>query len=227
MEHYGGELKVWKDDNPKASLMERKRRLIVDSARQAFLTGGYAQTSMDSIAKNAGVSIKTVYRHFDNKDDLFSAVMQAVCHDNGVPSAERNVASLALRYPWFDDASVKGLTEGGREYLDHVLSEEQLSLYRVVTRDGHRFPELGRRYQKEVVSGRTEIFVKYIDHCARTNKWKVKNSRNAGNVYEALLRAGLFEEALQGITTLKKKDIVAHARSVASVMWKLMQAEIL
>jgi TetR/AcrR family transcriptional repressor of mexJK operon len=104
-----------------------------------------------------------------------------------------------LRYPWFNDASVQGLTAGGKEYLDHVLSEEQLSLYRVVTRDAHRFPELGSRYQKEVVNGRTEIFVKYIDHCAQTNKSKVKSPRNAGNVFEALLRAGLFEDVLHGI----------------------------
>jgi hypothetical protein len=140
---------------------------------------------------------------------------------------EQDVASLALRYRWFDDASVHGLTAGGKEYLDHVLSNEQLSLYRVVTRDAHRFPELGRRYQKEVVSGRAGIFVKYIDRCARTNKWKVKGPRNAGNVFEALLRAGVFEEVLHGIRTFEKKDIVAHARLVANVMWELVQVEVL
>jgi AcrR family transcriptional regulator len=220
-------VKQWSEDNPKAALMEQKRTAIVAAARQAFLDSGYAQTSMDGIAELAEVSVKTIYRHFENKDELFSAVMQAVCHDNGVPSGEQDVASLALRYPWFDDASVQGLMAGGKEYLDHVLSDEQLSLYRVVTRDAHRFPELGRRYQKEVVSGRTEIFVKYIDRCARTNKWKVKSPRSAGNVFEALLRAGLFEEVLHGIGTCEKKDIVAHARSVANVMWKLMQVEVL
>ena len=220
-------MKQWSEDNPKAALMEQKRSAIVAAARQAFLDSGYAQTSMDGIAELADVSVKTIYRHFENKDELFSAVMQAVCNDNGVPAGEQNVASLALRDPWFDDASVQGLTAGGKEYLDHVLSDEQLSLYRVVTRDAHRFPELGGRYQKEVVSGRIEIFVKYIERCARTNKWKVKSPRNAGNVFEALLRAGLFEEVLHGIRTLEKKDIVAQARSVANVMWKLMQIEIL
>jgi TetR/AcrR family transcriptional repressor of mexJK operon len=207
--------------------MGQKRTAIVAAARRAFLDSGYSQTSMDAIAEVAEVSVKTIYRHFKNKDELFSAVMQAVCHDNGVPSGDQNVAAFALRYPWFNDASMQGLTAGGKQYLDHVLSEEQLSLYRVVTRDAHRFPELGRRYQRQAVSGRTEIFVKYIDRCARTNKWKVRSPRNAGNVFEALLRAGLFEEVLHGISTLEKKDIVAHARSVASVMWKMMQAEIL
>jgi AcrR family transcriptional regulator len=136
---------------------------------------------MDGIAESGEVSVKTIYRHFESKDELFSAVMQAVRLDNGVPSGEQNIASLALSYPWFDDASRQGLTAGGKEYLDHVLSEEQLSHYRVVTRDAHRFPELGRRYEREVVSGRTEIFVRYIDRCARTNKWKVKNPHYAGN----------------------------------------------
>jgi AcrR family transcriptional regulator len=220
-------VKEWSEDNPKAALMGQKRTAIVAAARRAFLENGYSQTAMDGIAESAEVSVKTIYRHFENKDELFSAVMQAVCRDNGVPSGGQDIAALALRYPWFDDASRQGLTAGGKEYLDHVLSEEQLSLYRVVTRDAHRFPELGRRYQREVVSGRTEIFVKYIDRCARSNKRKVKRPQYAGNVFEALLRAGLFEEVLHGISTFEKKDVVAHARSVANVMWKLMQAEIL
>ena len=69
--------------------------------------------------------------------------------------------------------------------------------------------------------------MKYIDRCARTNKWKVKSPRNAGNVFEALLRAGVFEEVLHGIRTFEKKDIVAHARLVANVMWELVQVEVL
>ncbi len=76
-------MKTWSADNPKASLMKRKRGAIVEAARQAFLENGYAQTSMDRIAETAGVSIKTVYRHFENKDDLFSAVMQAACSPGG------------------------------------------------------------------------------------------------------------------------------------------------
>jgi AcrR family transcriptional regulator len=220
-------VKQWSEENPKAALMEQKRTAIVTAARQAFLDSGYSQTSMDGIAEAAEVSVKTIYRHFENKDELFSAVMKAVCNDNGVSPREQNVASLALRFSWFDDATVQGLAAGGKDYLDHVLSDEQLSLYRVVTRDVHRFPELGRRYHKEVVSGRTEIFVKYVDRCARTNKWKIRSPRNAGNIFEALLRAGLFEEALHGTRALERVEIVAHARSVATVMWKLMQAEIL
>lgn len=220
-------MKQWSEENPKADLMEQKRAAIVSAARRAFLDGGYSQTSMDGIAEAAEVSVKTIYRHFENKDELFSAVMQAVCGDNGIPSGEQNVAALAVRYPWFDDASERGLTAGGIEYLNHVLSNEQLSLYRVVTRDAHRFPELGLRYHREVLSGRTETFVKYVEHCAHANKWKLKNPRIAGSVFETLLRAGIFEELLHGIRVFEKRDVVAHSRTVASAMWNILQTQVL
>jgi len=144
-----------------------------------------------------------------------------------IPSSGQNAAALTLRHPWFDDASVQGLTAGGIKYLNHLLSDERLSLFRVVTRDAHRFPELGRRYHREVVSGRSKIFVEYVDRCARTNKWKLKNAQNAGNVFEALLRAGIFEELLHGMRVFERRDVVAHCRSVASVMWNLLQTQML
>ena len=63
--------------------MEKKHAAIVDAARTAFLESSYAETSMDSIAKAAKVGIKTVYRHFEDKDDLFIAVIQAACQPQG------------------------------------------------------------------------------------------------------------------------------------------------
>ena len=56
--------------------MDQKRAVIVAAALDAFLDAGYAGASVNHIAAAAGVSIKTLYRHYDSKDDLFSAVMQ-------------------------------------------------------------------------------------------------------------------------------------------------------
>jgi AcrR family transcriptional regulator len=77
-------VKQWSEENPKAALMEQKRTAIVTAARRAFLDSGYSKTSMDGIAEAAQVSVKTTYRRFENKDELFSAVIWAVGNDNGV-----------------------------------------------------------------------------------------------------------------------------------------------
>ena len=80
-------VKTWSADNPKAALMARKRAAIVDAALAAFLGAGYAEASVNAIAASAGVSIKTLYRHFESKDELFAAVMQAAC--GNMPGARR------------------------------------------------------------------------------------------------------------------------------------------
>jgi AcrR family transcriptional regulator len=220
-------MKKWSADNPKAALMEQKRTAIVAAARKTFLESGYSQASMDGIARIAGVSVKTIYGHFENKQELFNAVMRAICLAESAPKELQDEAALAASFPWFTDSTEQGLMEAGREYLRHLLSTEQLALYRVVTRDADRFPELGAQYQKDVVAGRTAILMKYLGQAARTNKWHVTSVQQASAVYEALLRAGLFEEVLHGIRHPEPRAITKHARSAADVMWKLMEAGIL
>lgn len=46
------------------------RGRIADIAVSLFLERGFAETTMDDIAVEAGVSRRTVYRHFPGKDDL-------------------------------------------------------------------------------------------------------------------------------------------------------------
>jgi AefR-like transcriptional repressor, C-terminal domain len=143
------------------------------------------------------------------------------------PEGPQDEASISARFPWFTDATQHGLVEAGKEYLRHLLSQQQLALYRVVTRDADRFPELGMQYQKDVVAGRTGILVKYLGRTARTNKWMLTSAQRTGVVYEALLRADLFEAVLHGIRFPEARVIRKHARSAATVMWRLMEAGIL
>src|SRR5579863_2917398 len=51
----------------------RNRERILEVAKEAFTRSG-AQTSLDDIAKQAGVGAGTLYRHFPTRDDLLEAV---------------------------------------------------------------------------------------------------------------------------------------------------------
>lgn len=48
-----------------------KKEQIVEAARKLFTKYGYKKVSMDEIAKEAGVTKKTVYAYFKDKDELF------------------------------------------------------------------------------------------------------------------------------------------------------------
>jgi AcrR family transcriptional regulator len=52
---------------------QRNRERILDVAKEAFARSG-ANTSLDDIAKQAGVGPGTLYRHFPTRDELLAAV---------------------------------------------------------------------------------------------------------------------------------------------------------
>jgi AcrR family transcriptional regulator len=227
-----GEVRVknWSSDNPKASLMKRKRSAIVHAARKSFLEGGYAKTSMDSIAEAAGVGIKTLYRHFENKDDLFSAVMHAACDPASfdvLSGLEQEKETVEPEKEWFSKPPRTALVMAAVEYLQHALSKEQLDLYRVVTQDAHLFPELGKRYREQVIESRNDIFARYLDRWIPIEKWRVKDKRGAANIFSGLLRAGVFDDALHGLHKFNESEIAAHARRAAIHMLVLLNSRTL
>jgi AcrR family transcriptional regulator len=58
---------------------EERRELILQAATRAFAAGGYAGTSTDAVAREAGVSQPYVVRMFGTKLDLFLAVHGRAC----------------------------------------------------------------------------------------------------------------------------------------------------
>ena len=52
-------------------MVETTKRKILEAAAKCFSEGGYAKTTMDKIAEEAGVSKGALYWHFKSKEELF------------------------------------------------------------------------------------------------------------------------------------------------------------
>ena len=121
--------------------------------------------------------------------------------------------------------AAEALPQAGAEYLRHALSPDQLALYRVVARDAHRFPEFGRRYQEATTGTRDAIFAGYLDRWADREGWIVRDKRAAAQVFAGLLKAGIFDEALLGLSQPSNDEIVEQAQAAAQNMLLLFRAE--
>lgn len=55
------------------------RQRILDAAVEVFGRQGVSQTSLNDIAREAGVTRGAIYWHFENKVDLFNAMMERLC----------------------------------------------------------------------------------------------------------------------------------------------------
>jgi AcrR family transcriptional regulator len=56
-----------------------RREQILTAATRAFARAGFAATSLDDIAAEAGISRVILYRHFESKTDLYRAVLDRAC----------------------------------------------------------------------------------------------------------------------------------------------------
>ena len=118
----------------------RKRRAILDAAAGVFLRNGYVGTSMDEIAALAGVSKQTVYRHFADKEGLFTGLVLSTIDQVGLPFYEDLPALQDT-----DDLE-RDLRALARRLIRVVMQPRLLQLRRLVIAEAARFPALGRRY---------------------------------------------------------------------------------
>ena len=65
----------------RAESQARTRQLVLEAAQRRFLADGFAATSLDDIAKEAGFSKGAVYSNFAGKNDLFFAIVEAQFED--------------------------------------------------------------------------------------------------------------------------------------------------
>jgi AcrR family transcriptional regulator len=73
--------------------VERNRDLVLAAARRVFLARGYVNATVDTIAEEAGFSKGVVYSQFDNKADMFLALLEARIGERAMQN-ERLAAKL-------------------------------------------------------------------------------------------------------------------------------------
>lgn len=111
-----------------------KAESILAAAKRTFLHSGFEAVSMDTIAREAGVSKATVYAHFAGKEELFGAVIGREC--------ERYLAGFSAGE--LDAGDVRAsLTTLGRRFLELLLSPDAIALHRIILAEVSRFPALG------------------------------------------------------------------------------------
>lgn len=114
-----------------------KAQKILDAARHVFLVHGFADATSDMIQQAAGVSKATMYAHFENKEALFVAAIEAQCNEF--------VAELGKFESGLGRVEA-ALTDIGRAYLRQALSPVGLGTVRVVIAAAPRFPALARTF---------------------------------------------------------------------------------
>jgi AcrR family transcriptional regulator len=113
-----------------------RRRVLLQAAATSFAHGGYAATSMDEIAAEAGITKLIVYRHFETKENLYRAVLEQVFDrqvelflENLTEGMQAEGTTRALL------GVARELPDGFRLLWRHAAREPQFAAYAAELRD--------------------------------------------------------------------------------------------
>lgn len=117
---------------------QRKREQILQGALHVFLQQGYEGTSMDRVAAAAGVSKITIYKHFQDKEGVFTALITQV-------TAQR--FELVFGHLSFTEAPALVLRQLAHTLLTMMATDDEyIAFLRLIIGESGRFPALAQLF---------------------------------------------------------------------------------
>lgn len=117
---------------PGRSRSEEKHNAVLAAASRLFLQQGLQGTSMDAVAREAGVSKQTVYAHFKSKEELFRACIKAKIVSYGFDEG---------RLPVGEDKRERLLLLVKR-FMALIFDPEVVAMHRVVAGEAPSYPQV-------------------------------------------------------------------------------------
>jgi AcrR family transcriptional regulator len=118
---------------------DETRQIIYEAARREFADGGYAATSMETVARRAGVSTKTLYRLIPSKAALFEGMV--------TDRLDRTLASVDLHA--IDHADIEqALYAVLMACAELTLDEDVIALQRMVLQEACKASDIAGMFYK-------------------------------------------------------------------------------
>ena len=165
-----------------------KREQILDGAKRVFMRMGFDAASMNDITREAGVSKGTIYVYFQNKEDLFVAMVET----------ERAAFLASLRTVLANNENVEtGLYEFGVTFLEHMTDEKVVTTMRTVLGVRERMPDLCSRFFRGPQNLRT-VLHDYLERGVAAGALTIDDLDLASGQFLDLVSGSFFKYRLFG-----------------------------
>src|ERR1700682_3342212 len=127
---------------PRARPDGETRQLIYEAARHEFAGNGYAATSMETVARRAGVSTKTLYRLIPNKAALFEGMIS--------DRFDRFISEVNLRAADHTDIE-EALAAALIACAELALDKEVIALQRMLLQEAGKFSDVAGMFYTNAI----------------------------------------------------------------------------
>jgi TetR/AcrR family transcriptional regulator, mexJK operon transcriptional repressor len=178
-----------------------KGEAIAQAALRLFLRDGYERTSVDAIAAEAGVSKRTIYNRYTDKENLFRSVLQDMFTD--MMAVFRRIADAHLTDVTDVESSLTAFLREATVTL--TMAVDRIALMRLILTEAPYFPALLR--QERGNEGMHATLARVLGRLADAGKLAITNPDEASEHLFALTLGRASERSMFGGGKLSDAEI--------------------
>ena len=166
---------------------------MVEAAQTLFLRNGYAGTTMEEIAALAGLTKRTLYNNYGDKEALFTGIVVDV-----ITYADEFVRGLRTEFPAGITASnlPTRLDELGRRLALAIVRPEVVALRRLLIGEARLFPALAAEYFDRVPGQVIDALASGFTQLKKAGLLPATDSRRAAGQFAYLVAGESLDRAM-------------------------------
>jgi TetR/AcrR family transcriptional repressor of mexJK operon len=188
-------------------LLSRDR--LLDTAFSLFLEHGYGNLSLETIAREARVSMRTIYSQFGGKAGLFGAVIRR-CSD-------QFVTSLSEEYD-LERSPEEALVAFARQFLYSITRPDVVRVRAILIGESLRFSDLATQFYEQGPQRTLDHLTQFFARQQQTGYFAVMDAHFLADQFLSALRSERFQKLQLGLEpTPDEAEIDAWVRRVVDL----------
>ncbi|WP_299369362.1 TetR/AcrR family transcriptional regulator [uncultured Tateyamaria sp.] len=184
-----------------------KRALILEAGVREFQAKGFAAASMDQVSARAGVSKRTVYKHFESKENLFLSIVETL--------SARLTDTLDITFVPGEPvrAQLRALAMAEGRIL---TSPDTMAMSRMLISETLRDPALAQAGQGKL--GKTTVFADMLRAADADGQLRVPDPQAAAEEFVALIKAKAFWPVIFGADIVSPEEMERIAETSVDII---------
>ncbi|TDK68097.1 TetR/AcrR family transcriptional regulator [Sapientia aquatica] len=137
---------------------------LLSAALDLFVEHGYAATKLSEVAQVAGVSKGTLYLYFENKEELFKAVVRETIVPN-IAEAEQLIVE-------FEGPTRELFKRLIRTWFENINTNKLSGIAKLMFAESSNFPELAEFYRVEVIDRNELMLIQLLNRGMLSGEFK-------------------------------------------------------
>ena len=187
----------------------RTRTAVVDAARTLFMRNGYANTTVEDIAALAGLTKRTVYNNYADKEALFTQIVV-----DTIAYAEEFARGLRDEFAEGITATLlrSALDDLGQRLALGIIRPEVIALRRLLIGEGRAFPALAREYFDRAPGQVIDALASRFAYLAKAGLLRIADPHRAAAQFAYLVAGEPLDRAMLVGMIPTKEEVIACAR---------------